>query len=56
MITYIREKPFPKCKHCDATMAYWIPGHPEDRYYHPECEAKHTIEKIIKNEISKTVA
>lgn len=40
MRAYIRLAPFPTCKHCGATMDYYIIGLPDEDHAHPACAGK----------------
>lgn len=47
MITFVRTTPFPRCRHCGKRMDYYVPGMPDEKHAHPECEGRAMANEAI---------
>jgi hypothetical protein len=49
MMTYVRTTPMPRCRYCGQQLNFWIPGLPDWKHAHDECEGKAMAERIWRN-------
>lgn len=60
MMIFVRNEPFPCCKHCGERMPYYVPFMRDEDHAHPECEGRvlgetmaakfmASLEPVIKN-------